>query len=215
MNRRSVLIVDDHKIVRQGLINLLSDEEWITVVGEASDGREAIQKVAQLKPDVVVIDIGMPELNGIEAAKQIIAKHDCKVIALTIHNNVQYVQEMLKAGASGYLLKDCAVDELIDAIRSVAENRYYISKTITEQSLLTNSSPERISGFQSDTLSSREKEVLQLIAEGHSTKMIADKLYLSPKTVETHRKNIMEKLNLFTVSELTRYALKNGISQLE
>ncbi len=122
---------------------------------------------------------------------------------------------MLKAGASGYLLKDCAVDELIDAIRSVAENRYYISKTITEQSLLTNSSPERISGFQSDTLSSREKEVLQLIAEGHSTKMIADKLYLSPKTVETHRKNIMEKLNLFTVSELTRYALKNGISQLE
>jgi len=215
MNRVSVLIVDDHNIVRQGLINLLSDEEWITVIGEASDGREAIQKVIDLAPDIVVIDIGMPELNGIEATRQILSKIKCKVIALTIHNNIQYVQEMLKSGASGYLLKDCAVDELIEAIKSVSENQYYISKTIVEQSLINVTTSSTVPLMDSETLSAREREVLQLIAEGNSTKIIADKLFLSPKTVETHRKNIMEKLQLFTVSELTKYALKNGITQLD
>lgn len=215
MNRTKVLIVDDHKIVRQGLINLLSDEAWITVIGEATDGRDAMRKVAELNPDIVVIDIGMPELNGIEATRQIRIKSDCKVIALTIHNNIQYVQEMLKAGASGYLLKDCAFDELVDALKCINEGQYYISKTIVDQSLFQSkesSSPPKI---LSEQLSSREKEVLQLMAEGNTTKTIADKLFLSPKTIETHRKNIMDKLNLYTISELTKYAVKTGLTQIE
>lgn len=209
----TVLIADDHKIVRQGLINLLSNEPWIKVIGEASDGREAIKLVHELKPEITVLDIGMPELNGIEASKQILRDSDTKIIALTIHNNIQYVQQMIKNGASGYLLKDCAVDELIDAIKSVSDNQYYISKTITQHIVKKEEFLE--SKAEKGILSDREKEVLQLIAEGNSTKDIADKMFLSPKTVESHRKNIMDKLNMHTISDLTKFALKSGLIQLD
>lgn len=212
MKKISVLLVDDHQIVRQGLINLLKSENWIDIVGEAGNGREAIQLVKTLKPDITVLDIGMPELNGIQATKQIVKQSNTKIIALTIHNNMQYVQEMIKNGASGYLLKDCAVDELIEAIRCVANNKYFLSKTISQH--LTDSPEKNVPEQLPSNLSDREKEVLQLIAEGNNTKTIGEKLFLSPKTIESHRKNIMEKLNIHTIPELTQYAIKTGIVQL-
>ena len=211
-----ILVADDHEIVRQGLINLLSDEPWIIIVGEAANGREALKKAIELKPEIVVIDIGMPELNGIEATKQILQQTNCKVIALTIHNNIQYVQEMIKIGASGYLLKDCAVDELVDAINNISDSKYYLSKTISEH--LQKYSNQKIpvnSILLKEILSDREKEILQLLAEGNSTKTIADKLFISPKTVETHRKNIMDKLGLYSISDLTRYAIRIGLVHLD
>lgn len=214
MKKISVLLADDHEIVRQGLINLLSDEDWIEIVGEASNGREAIKLAETLNPDITVLDIGMPELNGIEAAKQILKNTNTKIIALTIHNNTQYVQQMIKIGASGYLLKDCAVDELIDAIKNISENKYYISKTIS-QSIQTKITSNLEQEIDKDVLSDREKEVLQLLTEGNTTTTIADKLFLSPKTIEAHRKNIMDKLDMHSISDLTKYALKTGLIQLD
>lgn len=216
MRNVSVLLADDHEIVRQGLINLLSSEPWVIVVGEASNGREAVKRAVELTPEIVVIDIGMPELNGIEATKQILHETNCKVIALTIHNNIHYVQEMIKIGASGYLLKDCAVDELIDAVRDVSDNKYYLSKTISEHLQQKSTTNEAVNSLVlKELLSDREKEVLQLFAEGNSTKTVADKLFISPKTVEAHRKNIMDKLNLHSISDLTRYAIRIGLVQLD
>ncbi len=210
-----VLLADDHFIIRQGLKNILKHENWLEVVGEAEDGRQVLKMAKNLNPDIVIIDIGMPELNGIEATRQIRNTNpDTKILALSIHNSIQFIEEMLDAGASGYLLKDCAVEELIKAIKTITKDNIYIAESLRMMvsKHLTDFKPGK--SKSKHILSTREKEVLQLIAEGNATRIIAEKLFLSPKTVEAHRKNIMDKLNLFSLPELTQYALKSGIIQI-
>lgn len=213
----TIILADDHKIVREGLKNLLSSEWDIEIIGEAENGREALNLVNEKKPDIIIMDIGMPELNGIEAAKKIKAESpETKIIALSMHSDKQFVTGMLRSGASGYLLKDCAVDELVDAIRTVMDKKVYLSSDISGILVneLMNKLPEN-EDLNSSELSDREKEVLQLMAEGISTKEIAAKLFISVKTVESHRKNIMTKLDLHTVPELTKYAIRSGLTSLE
>ncbi len=209
-----ILIADDHKIIRDGLKNLINNELNMELVGEAADGREAIKMTLELKPDVVIIDIAMPELNGVDATQRITNKlPDTKVIALSMHSEQQFIVGMLRSGASGYLLKDCAFEELINSIHTVIKNKKYISPKISGQLIDQVINPDTNKHI-SDILTDREREILQLIAEGISTKEIAEKLYISAKTVETHRKKIMEKLDLFTIADLTKYAVKNGLTSL-
>ncbi len=214
--KTKIILADDHKIVREGLKNLLNKELDIEVIAEANNGREALRLTEENSHDIVIMDIGMPELNGIEAAKKIreVSKGK-KVIALSMHSDKQYVTGMLGAGAVGYLLKDCAVDELIEAIKAVIHNKIYLSADISgvviDQFMKNFSKPETT---KSSELSSREKEVLQLISEGKSTKEIGGILFISTKTVESHRKNIMMKLDLYTIPELTKYAIRSGITTL-
>ena len=211
-----VLIAEDHKIVREGICALLNKEADIKVVAEAEDGATAVRLARELLPDVVVMDIGLPNLNGIEATRQIVAGvPGVKVIALSMHSDRRYILEMLKAGAKAYLLKDCAFEELVQAVRDVKRNKVYLSQKITEtmineQILLTQ---EESSVFT--LLSDRERQVLQLIAEGKTMKEIAHSLKVSVKTAETYRQRIMEKLNMHSVAELTRYAIREGLIQLE
>lgn len=211
-----VLLADDHKIVRDGLHSLLEENPDIQVVGEAEDGREAVQLVRKLTPDVVIMDIAMPDLNGIEATRQVAAEHPhVKIIALSMHSDKRFVSEMLKAGASAYLLKDSAFEELITAIQTVQENKIYISPgiagAVVETLKLRPGKPES-SVFS--LLTDREREVLQLIAEGKNTKEIASFLHLSIKTVETHRLNIMTKLDMHSIADLTKYAIREGLTSL-
>lgn len=211
-----VIIADDHKIMRDGLRTLLAKHAGITVVGEAEDGRETVQLAKKLSPDVVIMDIAMPDLNGIEATRKIVAEHPgVKVIALSMHSDRRFVSEMLKAGASAYLLKDCAFEELVTAIQSVMKNKPYLSPGITgvviEQYVRGRAKP---GSPVFSPLSDREREVLHLMAEGKTTKEIASQLNLSIKTVETHRMNIMEKLDIHTIAELTKYAIREGLTSL-
>jgi DNA-binding NarL/FixJ family response regulator len=211
-----VLLADDHVMMRGGLRMLLEQNAEIAVVGEAEDGRETVRIAKKLQPDVVVMDIAMPDMNGIEATRQLVA--DCpgiKVIALSMHSDRHFVSEMLKAGAKAYLLKQCAVDELITAIKTVLKNQTYLSPCISGvvvDQFVRNTSKTESSAFSH--LSDREREVLQLVAEGKTSKEIASQLNLSIKTVEAHRLNIMEKLNIHTVAELTKYAIREGLSSL-
>lgn len=213
-----VMLVDDHQIVREGLRSLLASREGVQVIGEAGDGRAAITLSQELRPDVVVMDIGMPDLNGIEATRRIRADQPrVKVVALSMHSDRRFLTEALKAGASGYLLKDSAFDELEVAIRAVHAGQTYLSPRITdavvEGYLRQRSTPEEPSVFA--VLSPREREVLQLVAEGHATKQIASSLHVSVKTVETHRRQIMNKLSIHSVAELTKYAIREGLSSVE
>ncbi|MDA8132885.1 MAG: response regulator transcription factor [Elusimicrobia bacterium] len=211
-----ILICDDHKIFREGLRSLLEQQPGISVAGEARDGLEAVRLVRELSPDQVIMDISMPGLNGIEAARKLAKlRRPPQVIALSMHNDRKYVTEIFKAGARAYLLKDSAFDELVDAIRTVACDRYFLSAGITSIVLddyIKGPSRDPRSAFT--LLSDREREVLQLLAEGLSTKEISRKLELSVKTVETHRKRIMGKLGIQTIAGLTRYAVKEGLVSL-
>jgi DNA-binding NarL/FixJ family response regulator len=212
-----VLLADDHRIIREGLRSLLQKQSDMEVVEEAQDGITAVRLTEKLHPDIVIMDIGMPDLNGIEAARQIIARvKGVKVIALSMHSDKRFVLEMLKAGASGYLLKDCAFEELINAIRTVSAGQIYLSHRVTGVVVdeYLHNRPTR-DGTAYNLLSAREREVLQLLAEGNSTKSIASSLNVSIKTVETHRQQIMEKLNLHSVAELTKYAVKEGLTSLD
>ncbi len=211
-----VLLADDHKIVRDGLRTLLEKHPEIEVVGEAEDGRETVQLVRELSPEVVIMDIAMPDLNGIEATRQIIAEHpNVKVIALSMHSDRRFISEMLKAGASAYLLKDCAFEELEGAIRTVGKNKVYLSPAIAGvviENYIRNAPKPESSVFS--LLSDREREVLQLMAEGKTTKEIASHLHVSIKTIETHRTNIMTKLDIHSIAELTKYAIREGLTSL-
>lgn len=213
-----VLIADDHTIMRAGLRSLLEKEDQIEVVGEAENGRRAVQLAIEHEPDVVVMDVSMPDLNGIEATSQVLASlPEAKVIALSMHTDKRFVMGMLRAGASGYLLKDCASQELASAIVSVASNKKYLSPDIAgvviEDSLYGGLQEEK--GTISSMLSAREREVLQLIAEGWSTRQIASHLYVSVKTIETHRRQIMKKLDLHNIADLTKYAIREGLTSVE
>jgi len=203
--------------MREGLRALIEKQPDMEVVAEAENGRIAVQLALKLFPEVVVMDIGMPDLNGIEATRQILANNPkVKVIALSMHSAKRFVVEMLKSGSSGYLLKDCAFEELALAIRTVIANQIYVSPGITDMMIkeyVHNLSKTEFS--VTSILTPREREVLQLLAEGKTTKQIAVSLNVSVKTIETYRQQIMHKLNLHSVAELTRYAIREGITPLE
>jgi DNA-binding NarL/FixJ family response regulator len=211
-----ILLADDHRIVREGLRDLLEKRTDLKVVGEASDGMEAVRLASELRPDVVIVDVSMPVLNGIEATRRIVAEHPAvKVVALSMHPDRRYVIEMLKAGAVAYLLKDSAFDELIHAIESVMARASYLSPAITDMVVREYvASLPREGGTAYSVLTAREREVLQLLAEGLPTKTIASRLGVSVKTAESYRQQIMEKLDLHSVAELTKYAVREGLTQL-
>ncbi len=212
-----ILLADDHKITRQGLRSLLEQQDDMEVAAEAENGRTAVALVDELLPDVVIMDVTMPDLNGVEATRQIVAKYpDVKVIALSMHSDTLFVTEMLRSGASGYLLKDCAFEEMTRAIRAVMNDKTYLSPSIS--AVVVEDYLHRLSKADfsaSGILTDREREVLQLMAEGKSTKQIALKLHISIKTVETHRRQIMNKLDIHTVAELTKYAVRKGLTSLD
>jgi len=212
-----ILLADDHKITRDGLKALLESQENMIVVGEAENGRQAVRLASKLAPDVIVMDINMPELNGIEATRQIIAElPDTKIIALSMYSDKRYVVGMLKAGVSGYLLKNCAFDELVSAISAVVANQNYMSQKIADTVMKDYANIlESSDASPASTLTAREREVLQLIAEGLKTKDIAARIHVSVKTVETHRQQVMRKLNAKSIAELTKIALREGLTSLD
>jgi len=212
-----VLLVDDHAIIREGLRSLLEKEPKMEVVADTDNGRKARDLVRELSPDVVIMDITMPGLNGIEATRQITAESPhVKVIALSIHSKRRYVADMLSAGAAGYILKECLFDELVQAIQAVVAGGQYLSPRITD--VVVSDYVKRLSAASDSpvtALTSREREVLQLVAEGKPTKQIALELHVSTKTIEANRRQIMEKLNRHSVAELTKYAIREGLTTLE
>ncbi len=212
-----VLLSDDHRIVREGLRTLLDKEPDIEVVGEAEDGRSTLELARKLKPQVVIMDITMPGLNGMDATRKIIEElADVKVLALSMHADQQFVEGMLKAGAIGYLPKDCASEELVRAVHTVASNETYLSLRVADvvrRDYLRRAKKVDTSGLP--TLTARERETLQLLAEGRTTKEIALHLDVSAKTIETYRQHIMQKLNLYSLAELTKYAIREGLTSLE
>lgn len=212
---QTILIADDHRLLREGLRALL-ERDGFRIVAEADNGRSAVRLAKQLQPDIVITDIAMPDLNGVEATRQICAEAPrSKILALSMHTESRFVLGILEAGASGYLLKDSAFEELSGAIKAILKDQIYLSPAIAgvvvRQSLGRLESKRR---SREAKLSKREREVLQLIAEGQSTKEIAAKLYVSVKTVETHRKQIMDKLNIYSIAELTKYAIREGVTFL-
>jgi DNA-binding NarL/FixJ family response regulator len=212
-----ILLADDHKMMREGLRMLLEKTGRVAIVGEAGDGISAVRLARDLKPDLVLMDIAMPDLNGIEATRRIKAEAPgVKVIALSMHADIRFVRHMFAAGAEGYVLKGSAFEEVAAAIRTVAAGRIYISPKINKLvigdylNLLTKPSPGG-----KPLLSDREREVLQLLAEGQSSRKIAGRLHLGVTTVDTHRKHIMDKLGFRSIAELTKYAIREGLTSLD
>ena len=211
-----IMVVDDHKIVREGLRKLIEDDGNFEVIGEAGNGREGIRLARQLQPDIVIMDVAMSEMNGIEATRQLMtAQPEVRVLALSMHSDSRFVKQMLEAGALGYLLKDDAFEEIVTALRSLVVGRMYVSPQASG-GILQDLAQGQLANDGSETpLTAREKETLQLIAEGHSTAEIAERLFVSVKTIETHRKKIMDKLDMHSIAELTKYAIREGITSLE
>ena len=212
-----VMLVDDHKMISEVLSALLAREPDIEVVAIADNGREAISTAREVKPDIIVMDLSMPEMNGLEACRRIMAETpESKIIVLSMHTEREYVVEALRAGARGYIQKMSAFKILVGAIRNVQDNQGFLDPIIT--GIVLKDYLEHLNEpgdpHEQSALSSREREVLQLIAEGKNTKEVAFTLDISPKTIETHRRQIMQKLNLSNVAELTRYAIREGITPL-
>lgn len=205
-----VLLVDDHALFREGIRMILEAQPDIEVVGEAGDGEQALTLLEKTRPDVVILDIAMPGLDGLETTKRIKATHPkVRILALTMHDHKEYVLPMLRLGASGYVVKRAAASELVQAIRSVYRDESYLYPSVARALLeeyRRSALPE-----EDDGLTGREKEVLRLIAEGLTNQEIASRLYISVRTVETHRKNLMEKLGLHTAADLVRYAIRKGL----
>lgn len=214
MKRLRILLADDHVVMRTGLRALLERQPNLEVVGESENGRETIDLAASLKPDVVVMDVGMPVLNGIEATKTIVTEHpNIAVVILSMHVDESYVMRALKAGARGYLLKDSAPADLLSAIQAVSQNKSFfspkVSRILAEDYVRVLKQKGAVDSY--DLLTSREREILQLLAEGKANKEVAAALNISPYTVETHRSHILEKLNLHNPAELILYAVRKGI----
>lgn len=213
-----IVLAEDHAMMRDGLRSLIRKEKDLRIVGEAKTGTEAVEYAKKLGPHVMILDIGLPDLNGIDATRMILKDYPhIRIIGLSMHADRSLVGEMLKAGACGYVPKDCAVEELIESIHQAMAGNTYLSPEITlgvVDNFVRN--PHR-EGTESAfaVLSNRERQVLQLLAEGNATKEIADKLSVSVRTAETHRRNIMDKLNMRSVAELTKYAIRTGLTTLE
>lgn len=211
-----ILLVDDHEIVLDGFRSLLEGQADMEVVGQATDGRMALELVRELLPDVVLMDVTMPNLSGIETTRQVV--HDypgTRVLALSMNPSRRIVAQMLAAGASGYLVKTCALEELVWGVRAVASGKTYLSPQVAEgvvSGYINRTGEEQV---PCSLLSGREREVLQLVAEGLSTKEIASKLHLAVKTIEAHRHNIMAKLNIHSIAGLTKHAVREGLTTLE
>lgn len=214
---KTVLLAEDHTLVRSGIKTMLEMSQ-MQVVGEAGDGRIAVNLFNQFRPDLVIMDVAMPNLNGIEAARQMRAADPAaRIIMLSMHADGQYVMESLRAGASGYVLKDAAFNELLTAIETVTQGRNYLSPSLADM-VMTNymrvaRGETAVNGLEK--LSNREREVLQLIGEGNSSAEIAKALFISVRTVDTHRHNIMEKLDIHSVAGLTKFAIRYGLCTLE
>lgn len=216
MARIKVVVADDHAIVREGVRMILAREQDIEVVGEAGDGQEALDLVASLRPQVVIMDISMPGMGGIEATQRVKTKHpEVQVLALTMHEDETYVFQLLRAGAAGYVLKRAAAQDLVQAVRAAAKGEAFlypsIARKVVEDYLRRVETGEERERY--DGLTTREKEILTLIAQGLSNQQIAEKLYISIKTVQTHRAHILEKLGLHDRTELVRYAIRKGLIQ--
>jgi two-component system response regulator NreC len=209
MKRIRIMLADDHAVVRQGFKMILAEQPDMEIVGEAGNGREAVELAETLKPDIVVMDVSMPELNGIEATRRLCeTTSHTRVVALSMHKDSVYVREILRAGARGYLLKDAPAADLVSAIRAVASGEGYLSPAVSNAVL---DDYRRHVTNPVDLLTSREREVLQMLAEGKTNKEIATILNLSVYTVDAHRGRIMEKLNLHSINELVRFAVRNGL----
>ena len=213
-----ILLVDDHTIIRQGLCSMIQGRPDMKVIGQAGDGRSAVKLAVEVKPDLVLMDISMKDLNGIESTQQIIAADSgIKVLALSEHSDSRFVRGILQAGASGYLLKDSVFDELVKAIHVVMDNGIYldpeIAKTVVKGYLTNTTTANDDTGYCS-VLRPREREVLQLFADGYTSREIGTILCISRKTVEAHRKNIMDKLDIHSMAELTKYAVREGLTHL-
>jgi DNA-binding NarL/FixJ family response regulator len=212
-----ILLADDHNVLRKGLRRILEEQPDLEVVGEASDGREAVSLNNLLRPDIVVMDIAMPLMNGLEATRQILQRStDVNVLILSMYSDENYVVQVLRAGARGYLLKDTAEEDLITAVRTVAKGQPFFSPKIAKLLLGDSMQRLRTEGVNDsyDLLTPREREVLQLIAEGKSNKEAAAALFVSPTTIETHRARIMDKLDLHSTADIVLYAVRKGIVQL-
>jgi DNA-binding NarL/FixJ family response regulator len=214
-----ILIADDHEVVRRGLCTLLQTHEGWEVCGEAKDGREAVEKAKQVRPDVVILDVGMPNLNGLAATRQLLQQNpQQKVIVLTITDSDQVIREALDAGARGFVLKSDAARDLISAVEALQQNRMFFTPRVNDMVLagfLDNGHNRSNGESKSSTLTPREREVIQLLAEGKSSKEVACLLNLSTKTAETHRSNIMRKLDIHSIRDLVVYAVKNDIIQVQ
>lgn len=211
-----ILLADDHALMRSGLRALMEKESDVEVVAEAEDGRAAVRLVHEKSPDMVVMDVGMSGLNGVEATRQIVgAASGVRVIALSVHEDRRFVMGMLRAGASGYLLKGCSFEEVMRAVRVVREGQTYLSPRVAGVVVAESVNPVfRADEDPASVLTAREREMLQLLAEGKSTRQIADCLSVSVSTAETHRQHIMEKLNLHSIAELTKYAIRAGLTTI-
>jgi len=219
MEKIRILLADDHTLIRNGIATLLQSYPDIEVVGEAQDGVEAVKKTTEIKPDVVVIDVSMPKLSGIEATKAIRKEHpDIHVLVLTMHENEEYVYQILKSGAAGYVLKSAGKEELSAAIRAVAKGEKFFSARVSE--IVAECYVRRAEGRELPLeagkvpLTKREQEILGLVVQGLTNQQIADQLCISPRTVDTHRTNIMQKLDIHDVANLVRYAIEHGITSV-
>lgn len=218
MKRIKVLLAEDHTLVRKGLRALLDEAREIQVIGEASDGRDAVAKEEDKEPDVILMDISMPLLNGLEATRQIMERNpDARIIILTVHSNEEYILQALRAGAAGYLLKEAAPTDLIRAIKVVHLGDAFLSPSISRSLIKAYVEKTELLTTETryDRLSNREREVLQLVAEGYQIRDIAAHLSISEKTVRTHRANLVKKLDIHSTAELTLYALRHGLISLD
>jgi len=212
-----ILIADDHGVVREGMKVLIDNQPDMEVVGEAEDGLMVTQLAKELSPDIVLMDISMPNLNGVEATRLILTENpDIRVIALSVHLDKHFVTQMLKAGASGYVLKYCLFDEVLRALRTVNRNEHYLSPKITD--VVLDDYKHYMATYNKsadDHLTTRERQIVQMLAEGQSTQLIASHLHISPKTADANRRQIMNKLGISSLAELTKYAIRKGLTSTE